>query len=127
VSVSALDPSHVFGLGPHVVSPQPRRGRRTGWLPCPHLLGTGRGPTTAARSTGGKAEEEIIVARYVDERDPPHLRPNPRSSVKEAMWRAGRRGAEDGRTLWLTRRGNRGAGTVWETTQWGDHEYMRHL
>jgi hypothetical protein len=81
----------------------------------------------AAGSTGGEVEEEIIIAKYVDERDPPHLQRNPRSSVKEAMWRARRRGAGDGQTLWLTRRGNGGAGAVWERTQWGAHEHMRHL
>jgi hypothetical protein len=34
---------------------------------------------------GGGAEEEIVVAGYVDELERLHRRPNPRSSVKEAV------------------------------------------
>jgi hypothetical protein len=59
---------------------------------------TGHGLAAAVGLTGCEAEEEIVV-RYVDECDPPHHRPNPRSSVKEVVWRVGRRGAGDGRAL----------------------------
>jgi hypothetical protein len=101
-----VDPRRVLGLGPHATPPQPHCRRRIGWLARPHLLGAGRGLAAITRPARRRGQE-ISVVGYVDERDRRHHRPNP-SSVKEAVWRVGRRGAMDGRTLWRTRRGNIG-------------------